>query len=73
MVFTGASQRQIWGYSTLFWDWMAFSSTWIVPEGIMRNIFWIVNFVVLGVLFGERALMNVVPLFTAMFQAKKGN
>jgi len=62
----------IWCMVTMFFDWQIFTGTWsvklialtseggaqITPEGFILII---VNFLVLGFLFGERTLRNIVP------------
>ena len=77
IIFLRGAQRPLWGYSVLFMDFMVYSGKWRMYElaqkvgdnTIGTNIesaFWVINFLVLGFLFGERALKNVLPLFKGL-------
>lgn len=72
MLFLRGSQRIAWGFGTLVLDYNVFSNQWSIHDPIISNAFWVVNFLVLGFLFGERAVMNVMPFFTRMVEAKQG-
>jgi len=65
-------QRIAWGYVTLYFDYKVLSGTWNLADPIIKDSFWIINFLVLGFLFGERAVTNVLPFVTEMFKAKTG-
>lgn len=85
IVFLRGAQRPLWGYSVLYMDFMVFSGTWRIHDianqvgnnTVGTNIesaFWVINFLVLGFLFGERAMKNVLPLFKGLpNQAKPQN
>lgn len=74
IVFLRGMQRPIWGFFVLYLDYYVFVlGKWPkLPEqasaaaGSMgldvQSVFWIINFLVLGFLFGERAMRNVLPL-----------
>ncbi len=67
MLFLRGAQRPIWGFGVLYMDFMIFSGAWILKvnengSGMQENAFWVINFLVLGFLFGERAIKNVLPL-----------
>jgi hypothetical protein len=72
VIFLRGAQRPIWGYFVLFMDIMVFSGKWnLIALAKQTNntsfvdiqsAFWIINFLVLGFLFGERAVKNVMPL-----------
>jgi len=63
ILFIRGAQRPIWGYFVGFMDVMVFSRKWdIANNQQMESAFWIINFLVLGFLFGERAVKNVAPL-----------
>jgi len=66
------SQRIAWGYACILLDYNVFSGTWNLADPIIKNSFWIVNFLVLGFLFGERAVTNILPFVTEMLKAKTG-
>lgn len=73
MLFLRGSQRIVWGLGTIYLDYMVFSGTWdLTKDAILANAFWVVNFLVLGFLFGERAVVNIMPFITEMMKAKKG-
>ena len=65
-------QRPLWGYLTLYMDLMVFSGCWkIEKDSQLESAFWLVNFLVLGFLFGERAVKNVVPLVQNMLRHRQ--
>lgn len=70
VIFLRGLQRLVWGYATLWCDFMWFSGKWEL-EAQQESALWIINFLVLGFLFGERALQNLMPLITEMLSAKK--
>lgn len=72
VLFLRGAQRPLWGYAVIYMDFMIFSSRWTIPgeNPQLQNAFWIINFLVLGFLFGERAVKNVGPLVAQMFQKK---
>lgn len=72
MVFLRGGQRIAIGYATIYLDFMVFSGSWKIDGGTLESCFWIINFLVLGFLFGERALKNVGPLLAQIMQAKNG-
>jgi len=37
-----------------------------------ESALWVINFLVLGFLFGERAVQNVAPLITDLLEKRKG-
>lgn len=65
-------QRPIWGFFVLYLDYAVFiQNKWPTVDidktasqvGLdFQSAFWIINFLVLGFLFGERAMRNVLPL-----------
>lgn len=64
VIFLRGLQRPLWGYAIIFMDYMVFSGTWALDpdDKTKSSAFWIINFLVLGFLFGERAVKNVAPL-----------
>lgn len=71
MLFLRGSQRPIIGYATIWLDYQVFSGGWNLMPGPQESSFWIINFLVLGFLFGERALKNVAPLISEIMAARK--
>jgi hypothetical protein len=68
VLFLRGCQRPVWGFATLYLDWRWFSS-WTLSEQ-QETALIVINFLVLGFLFGERAVKNVMPLIVRMFEAK---
>ena len=72
VLFLRGLQRPLWGYGVVYMDFMVFSGKWNIEEDSqMQSAFWIINFLVLGFLFGERAIKNVAPLIKSMTEKKQ--
>lgn len=72
MLFARGAQRPVWGFSCLYMDYQVFSGAWaLTPGSQAAAAFYVINFLVLGFLFGERAVKNVAPFITDMISAKK--
>jgi len=71
MIFLRGLQRPVWGFATLYMDFLWFAE-WTVLTQKQESALMIINVLVLGFLFGERAIKNVMPLITKMLEAKKG-
>jgi len=65
------AQRIVWGFGTLWLDFNVFSGAWIIKDPTIQSAFWVVNLLVGGFLFGERAITNVMPYVTDMIKAKQ--
>lgn len=83
VVFLRASQRPVWGFGVLYMDFMVFSGRWALTDFVnlaggggvnlgenLESAFWVINFLVLGFLFGERAMKNVLPLLKGVTNGK---
>lgn len=70
MLFLRGAQRPVWGFATIYIDYAVFSGMWKLSDPTVANAFWIVNSLVLGFLFGERAVTNVMPYITNMIATK---
>lgn len=70
MLFLRGSQRVFWGFVAIYFDYMVFAGAWKLTDPMVSNAFWVVNFLVLGFLFGERAIMNVMPFITNMIAVR---
>lgn len=68
MVFLRGAQRPIIGYATIWLDYNVFAGTWRLEPGAQENCFWVINVLVLGFLFGERALRNLAPVIQVLTQ-----
>lgn len=73
MLFLRGAQRPIIGYGTIYLDWQVFSGLWPLTERTIISAFWVINLLVLGFLFGERAVQNLAPLITDFMKAKTGS
>lgn len=67
ILFLRGAQRPIWGYATMYCDFMWFSGQWPAMTDQQQSCLWVVNLLVLGFLFGERAVKNVTPLIAQYF------
>lgn len=72
MLFLRGCQRPVWGYSTLYIDFKVFSGAWVGLTDTQESALWIINFLVLAFLFGERAMKNVTPLIERIIKTKLG-
>lgn len=64
ILFMRGCQRPIFGVFTLIMDYLVFSGAWIIEkDSRLESAFFAINLLVLGFLFGERAVKNVMPLF----------
>lgn len=70
MLFLRGAQRPVWGFATIYIDYAVFSGLWKLSDSTVANAFWILNTLVLGFLFGERAVTNVMPYITNMVAVK---
>ena len=71
LLFLRGAQRPVWGFATLYCDYMVFSKAWVLEKGSQSEAaFYIINVLVLGFLFGERAIQNVLPYLTQFKGAK---
>lgn len=74
LVFLRGAQRPLWGFFVMYLDYEVFiRGSW--PAGIasgsdmgldLQSAFWVINFLVLGFLFGERAIRNAAPLLAQL-------
>ncbi|MBR8534050.1 hypothetical protein KDU71_00630 [Carboxylicivirga sediminis] len=72
VLFMRGAQRPSWGYFVAYMDYMVFAGNWSLKGNEkLESAFWIINFLVLGFLFGERAVKNVAPLVSEMMGKKK--
>ena len=72
VLFMRGAQRPLWGYFVAYMDFMVFAGYWNLNENEkLESAFWIINFLVLGFLFGERAVKNVAPMIGEMMSKKK--
>lgn len=70
VLFLRGLQRPLWGYATLYGDAMWFMGKWTLSEQ-QESALWVINFLVLGFLFGERAVQNVAPLIADLMSKRR--
>ncbi len=70
VIFARGCQRPLWGFFTMYADLMWFSNDWGALTDLQGKALLIINFLVLGFLFGERAIKNVMPLIIQYFGKK---
>jgi len=72
VIFLRGCQRSVWGYATLYMDFMVFSGSWKQLSDMQESALWVINLLVLGFLFGERAIKNLMPLIERLIKIKLG-
>jgi hypothetical protein len=71
LIFARGAQRPVWGFATLFLDYQVLSKAWdIMGDPQLKAMLFAINLLVLGFLFGERAIKNVAPLLGEYFAKK---
>jgi hypothetical protein len=66
IVFLRGVQRPLWGYATLYMDFQWFFKSYTFSDQ-QHTALIIINVLVLGFLFGERAVLNLQPLIEKVF------
>ncbi len=65
MLFLRGCQRPAFGIFTLIMDYLVFSGAWTIEDGSrLESAFFAINLLVLGFLFGERAVRNIMPIIS---------
>lgn len=70
IIFARGCQRPLWGFATMYADLMWFSGDWANMTEKQESALFMINLLVLGFLFGERAVQNVTPLLSQYFGKK---
>ncbi len=70
VLFARGCQRPIWGFFTLYLDYQWFTR-WNLSEQ-QQSALIVINLLVLGFLFGERAIKNVAPYLIQAAQKRQG-
>lgn len=69
IIFLRGLQRPLWGFATLYMNYKVFAGDWAIEEGSKQDLsFLMINMLVLGFLFGERAIKNVGPIIERMIK-----
>ncbi len=66
ILFLRGLQRPVWGFAVLYFDYMWFTGEFTTTED-QGTVLLVVNLLVLGFLFGERAIKNLEPLLIKVF------
>lgn len=69
VIFLRGVQRPVWGFFTLYADYQVFAGAWDISDK-QESMLLAINLLVLGFLFGERAVKNITPLIGAYFGKK---
>lgn len=72
VLFMRGAQRPTWGYATMYMDFQVFSGNWGSLTETQESALWVINLLVLGFLFGERAVKNVTPLLARVIKRRSG-
>lgn len=67
VVFARGAQRPVWGFATLWMDWLYFFGGHSFTDK-QESAIYVINILVLGFLFGERAVKNVMPIVAQAMQ-----
>ena len=67
VIFLRGTQRPVWGFATLAMDWHWFTSSGTNFSEQQGTALIVINTLVLGFLFGERAVKNVMPLIVKVW------
>ncbi|WP_035075185.1 hypothetical protein [Maridesulfovibrio zosterae] len=65
IIFLRGCQRPLWGFATLYMDFLWFTA-WKLTEKQQTALI-VINVLVLGFLFGERTIKNLEPLLLNIF------
>lgn len=71
MLFMRGAQRPVWGFAVLYADMMWFSGRWGVMTEQQESALWVINLLVLGFIFGERAVANLAPVISDIMNRRK--
>ena len=68
LILARGAQRPVWGLATLLIDYQVLSKAWdLSADEQLKALLFAINILVLGFLFGERAVKNVMPLLAEYF------
>lgn len=73
ILFARGAQRPVWGFATLWMDSKWFFEVGLVFSEQQQTALIVINVLVLGFLFGERAVQNLTPMIVQVFGKKKDN
>jgi len=70
VVFLRGCQRPAWGGLVMYMDIQWFNGNWAGLSEQQESALWVINILVLGFLFGERAVKNVMPFMTQFMKQR---
>lgn len=73
VIFLRGTQRPIWGFFTLYMDFIWFTTDTMTWSQQQNTAAIIINIIVLTFLFGERTILNLSPLIERVFGNPKGD
>lgn len=73
MLFLRGAQRPMWGYATLYLDYLWLFNVYGKLNEQQEQALIIINSLVLSFLFGERAIQNVGPTLIRLFNGEKNS
>ena len=74
IIFLRGAQRPLWGYFVAVLDYQVLSNSWEVNmDGREGAIIYAINLLVLGFLFGERAIKNAAPAIKSFMKSRTKN
>ena len=71
ILFARGAQRPVWGFATLWMDAKWFFEVGLTFSEQQQTALIVINVLVLGFLFGERAVQNLTPMIVQVFGKKK--
>jgi hypothetical protein len=71
VLFARGAQRPVWGFATLWMDMEWFFGSNHTFDEQQQTALIVINTLVLGFLFGERAVQNLTPMIVQVFAKKK--
>lgn len=71
VLFARGAQRPVWGFATLWIDFKWFFAVGLTFDEQQQTALIVINILVLGFLFGERAIQNLTPMIVQVFGKKK--
>lgn len=63
LILMRGAQRPCWGFAVLWFDYQIFAQSWKITDQ-QGSLMIAINVLVLGFLFGERAVKNIAPLLS---------
>ena len=73
IILARGAQRPLWGLATMYIDFQVLSGAWSsAGEARLQLILFVINFLVLTFLFGERAIQNILPFVAPLISSIVG-